>query len=354
MKNTLVLIFSMLSFTAFSQSWNPLITSVYILPSPVDLAQGENATLYISMGNGGFNEMNNLSSPLRAVVSLSGFAPRTPQDIYQSVIGADFFNVTYLADINSLYFEQKVVIPGALDGSINDIQILVRTTVMSSKEQPRNGFQINIVPPGYTNNTNNQDDDRADIMTYTINALLPVELTEFYAASEDCQMNVHWATASELNNDGFILEKSLDTKTWKEVAQVKGHGTSSLPHTYKVVDTEEEHSSVVYYRLTQRDFDGTTETSKIISVYAPSCQDAQFQLFPNPTSDYVKVLWNGGESLTESAKVEIYTSTGQLLKTIPVQNRVEQISVTDMIPGAYLFVAQSGSSQMKNTVIIQR
>ena len=62
---------------------------------------------------------------------------------------------------------------------------------------------------------------------------------------------LEWATASEINNDRFIIQQYLDNKHWTEYGTVNGNGNSNRIITYQYV-LEEGY----YYRLLQIDYDG--------------------------------------------------------------------------------------------------
>lgn len=63
---------------------------------------------------------------------------------------------------------------------------------------------------------------------------LPVELIyfKFKAISGPTGVSLEWATASEVNNDYFIVEHSVDGYQFKSIAKIEGHGTGkTLPIT---------------------------------------------------------------------------------------------------------------------------
>jgi hypothetical protein len=87
--------------------------------------------------------------------------------------------------------------------------------------------------------------------------VLPIELESF---SAECQNNnplLKWTTATENNNDHFTIERTEDGQHFINVATIKGAGNSSSPHNYSVVD-DNPASGNSYYRISQTDFDGTT------------------------------------------------------------------------------------------------
>jgi len=95
--------------------------------------------------------------------------------------------------------------------------------------------------------------------------LLPIELQSFIGKPMGDYNALEWVTASEINNDYFIIENSVDGYVWNTVATVKGAGNSSQTNTYKV-NHKNYKDSINYYRLTQVDFDGRNETFHVISI----------------------------------------------------------------------------------------
>ncbi|NQZ75549.1 MAG: T9SS type A sorting domain-containing protein, partial [Ekhidna sp.] len=94
---------------------------------------------------------------------------------------------------------------------------------------------------------------------------LPVELVYFNGLSQEGDILLEWQTATETNNDFFEIERSYDGKSFEAVGRVKGNGNSSQAITYQFTDRNAEFG-VVYYRLTQYDFDGQFEVFSIIAV----------------------------------------------------------------------------------------
>lgn len=122
--------------------------------------------------------------------------------------------------------------------------------------------------------------------TNNIYGVLPVELTSFEAKVVNREVEVSWATASEFNNQYFIVERSTDGVNFSKLVEVPGAGTSEKGHQYHIIDAHPA-IGVSYYRLTQVDFDGNVETFKVISVSLN--EPAELHIYPNPTADYILV-----------------------------------------------------------------
>lgn len=96
---------------------------------------------------------------------------------------------------------------------------------------------------------------------------LPIELVEFNGTNKDEYNDIFWVTATELNNDYFTLEKSVDGLTWELITTIDGAGSTSTPKFYEYKDYNYTRNSVNYYRLSQTDFNGYKEYFDIISIH---------------------------------------------------------------------------------------
>lgn len=92
---------------------------------------------------------------------------------------------------------------------------------------------------------------------------LPVTLVSFIINTKNSNALAEWETASEKNNDYFLLERSEDGENFEVIGRIMGSGTTSAPHKYQYEDNMPL-SGTSYYRLKQVDYDGKTETFKTI------------------------------------------------------------------------------------------
>ncbi|MBT8196574.1 MAG: hypothetical protein KJO64_09095, partial [Bacteroidia bacterium] len=95
--------------------------------------------------------------------------------------------------------------------------------------------------------------------------VLPIELVYFKAFNNDGVNSIHWMTATEVNNDFFTLERSNNGTDFEIIAIMQGAGNSNSPITYSYEDRTFD-AGTNYYRLTQTDFDGTSESFDVIDI----------------------------------------------------------------------------------------
>ena len=94
---------------------------------------------------------------------------------------------------------------------------------------------------------------------------LPVELTSFTGENVGRDNYLTWITESEINCDYYLVERSTDGKNWDMVSTINGMGTTNDITEYEIVDRT--YLPVInYYRLTQFDFNGESETFNMISI----------------------------------------------------------------------------------------
>lgn len=94
---------------------------------------------------------------------------------------------------------------------------------------------------------------------------LPVELYQFDVKKYQESAKINWKTANEIDNDFFILERSIDGVEFTPIAHIKGAGNSTSPLSYFYIDYDFK-NTVNYYHLRQVDYNGKEIISETKSV----------------------------------------------------------------------------------------
>ncbi|MDY0083170.1 MAG: T9SS type A sorting domain-containing protein [Ignavibacteriaceae bacterium] len=126
------------------------------------------------------------------------------------------------------------------------------------------------------------------LVKVAIEPIVPVELVSFNATVSNNSIILNWATATELNNQGFEIQKRAGNKhstvnNWEIIGYVPGFGTTTEPKSYSFSDNNIS-TGTYSYRLKQIDYDGTYEYSNKIEVeidFTPN-EYALHQNYPNP------------------------------------------------------------------------
>lgn len=168
----------------------------------------------------------------------------------------------------------------------------------------------------------------------TITFVVPVELTSFEANVVEESVVLDWETATELDNDYFQIERSLDGEKFIPLGKVRGAGTTPLAQRYDFVDLT-PNAGVNYYRLKQVDFDGGFEFSKTISVQMKS-DKVSTKIYPSPATDVLYI--SAGTTINT---VEIFDLTARkVLSYTSDASILTQLEVSQLLSGTYFVHVQ--------------
>lgn len=145
------------------------------------------------------------------------------------------------------------------------------------------------------------------------NTILPIELVSFTANCNGRSALIEWTTATEKNNDFFVLERSNDALNFKEIARIAGAGNSIEPISYAYTDFGVRNGDN-YYRLVQVDYDGTSTASEIIVANCLGTDgEPEVLAYPNPFGDDITLRFENFGNI--QATVEVYDMLGRMVHT---------------------------------------
>jgi len=144
---------------------------------------------------------------------------------------------------------------------------------------------------------------------------LPVELSTFNVVIESQGVSLEWTTATELNNYGFYIERTLQSTEINPESEyivlgfVKGSGNSNSQKLYSFHDPLEG-KGIYVYRLKQTDTDGKFRYIKTIEVNMEAPQEYELlQNYPNPFNPTTTISYTlANES---DVKITIYNTLGK-------------------------------------------
>jgi hypothetical protein len=155
---------------------------------------------------------------------------------------------------------------------------------------------------------------------------LPVELTSFTAQAGDRQVTLRWVTESEIENDAFVLERSLDGELFAVIAEIPGQGSSSEQQAYSFTDKNVFNGITYYYRLSDRDYNGVITMHKTISVVpnsagiesrgdgtTPIREFALAPAYPNPFNPETTLRFAvpNSDNASQLVRLAVYNILGQ-------------------------------------------
>jgi hypothetical protein len=191
--------------------------------------------------------------------------------------------------------------------------------------------------------------------TFTVSntsAPLPVMLVAFTAERLGEDGLLKWTTASELRNDHFEVESSIDGSTFRLLGRVAGAGTSSQAHSYHFVDKDLARyaAPLVYYRLRQVDADGASTYSPVRTVAVPLEGGLLVQAYPNPSALGAAVALSIRTGQAGPATLRLTDVLGRELSqqqaSLPVgATTLPLLEAGQLATGVYLLRVQQGDQQ---------
>ncbi|MBK6521219.1 MAG: T9SS type A sorting domain-containing protein [Sphingobacteriaceae bacterium] len=244
----------------------------------------------------------------------------------------------------SIYFDFGDYNIGTSPGAASGYSLLNRPTTASNFTVVA-GATANVVGDRvyFTVDANNIVDNSFFTIgsTYPPNSPLPVELVNFKAEACDKDVCLDWKTASELNNDYFSIERSVDAESWTEIKKVKGAGTSQRTLNYSAMDYEPL-PGISYYRLKQTDFDKNFKYSKIEAVEFKNTLEVG--IYPNPSSGVFNISNCKGYD-----KLTITDMLGRKVYTADVEKDFMLLELNTLEAGSYFITLNNSVSNKKFT-----
>ncbi len=182
-----------------------------------------------------------------------------------------------------------------------------------------------------------------DYFTICKDIIVPVELTYFEATPSRKDVKLIWQTVSETHNKGFEIERSTNQKEWRNIAWVKGAGTTSEVKKYEYIDRVPPLGNL-YYRLKQIDIDGRFEYSDIEVL---SLESDVLKIYPNPSSGEFIIADNN----LPIDVINIFDLYGSLIERISPKNN--RINLSHLPKGVYFLEVNANQKQHRKKLILE-
>jgi hypothetical protein len=180
-------------------------------------------------------------------------------------------------------------------------------------------------------------------------APLPVELMYFKGAVQGTNASLTWATAQELDNEKFVVERSQDGKSFSQIGEVQGHGNSSILINYTFTDTNPG-VGTNYYRLRQVDFSGMEETSNVVALQFKGMQHTLnghlAKVYPTIAATEVNV-----SLALHSAQITVLNANGLQVAQYSNASQNLVLPVSHLQPGTYFIKVSDGKQQQTQRLV---
>jgi len=188
---------------------------------------------------------------------------------------------------------------------------------------------------------------------------VPIRLLSFDAILKDNYTALlTWNTASEVNNDYFAVERSVDGNDFDVIGTRKGEGNSSTIHSYDFVDNQfpalNSGAQTLYYRLKQIDYDGHFTYSPIVSIEPKGV----LSITPNPVIAGQTLQISYQHTAAESVNIRISNAMGvtvcNKMIVYPAGVDVSMVNTTEALTkGVYFIELSSGDKNEIKKLVVQ-
>ncbi len=202
----------------------------------------------------------------------------------------------------------------------------------------------------------------ATIPSVTYDASLPVSLASFTAQQKKNTVLLNWRTASEVDHQGFIVERKVNGSSWMQITSyvtntdLLARGDVSSGADYEFTDTDVRSGDKLSYRLLDVDVNGVTTINKPVSITIEDSvvpeKTALLPAYPNPFNPDTRFQYQ----LKDETHVDLYIADllGRTVRTLVSNSRQEaglynlQWNGVDDLgtpqsSGIYLIVLQAGN-----------
>ncbi len=189
---------------------------------------------------------------------------------------------------------------------------------------------------------------------------VPVELSSFSASYRNDRVVLDWHTATELNNSGFEIQRSINHDgTWESIGFVDGHGTTNSPQSYRFTDNPDTRSArTIGYRLKQIDRDGSYEYSNTVIVsLAPSTSDVLYN-FPNPFNPATTITFT--LDTPDVVSLAVFNAAGEKVATLldnasmPEGSHSASFDGTGLPSGRYIYQLTTAFGKQMNSMVLSK
>ncbi|MEP6794628.1 MAG: SBBP repeat-containing protein [Saprospiraceae bacterium] len=185
------------------------------------------------------------------------------------------------------------------------------------------------------------------VLKIDLTSTLPIELSDFTTKCNGSSVGLMWTTVSEINNDYFTIERSMDMIHWQALGTIAGAGNSNQILNYSFTDPTSI-SGTRYFRLKQTDFDGQFKFSIIRSARCENQNLSNISIYPNPSSGLFYV-----EGAELNSEINVFNSLHEEVMNQLITSDISEMDLGNLPTGIYFIRIGSKVSDIRKISIIK-
>lgn len=205
---------------------------------------------------------------------------------------------------------------------------------------------------GYASFTSNVTGGFSQFMLADPAIVIPVSLLSFEARGNIKNIVLDWSTATEINNKGFVIERSINGRDFEKIGWIEGKLNSNVLTKYQYYDHFVQPNLIYHYRLRQTDIDSREKLSEIRQAKIKG-SEIEVSISPNPAKDQVKIFVSGSYGLTD---LNLVNTAGQLIrswKQVNTGSTPVNLDITGLSSGMYILQILTPQSTKVEKLIIK-
>ncbi len=186
---------------------------------------------------------------------------------------------------------------------------------------------------------------------FNLASVLPITLMQFTAQPKGAEVMVNWKTTNEFNNNYFVVERSIDGRSFIALGTKKAAGFIVSSADYNFIDGK-PNTGINYYRLKQVDVDGKFSYSNIVMVAFGDKK--QLKVYPNPITTNVQItLQTSSSNLTARLMTTSGTIAMHINGDMKKVNQIINQKLPSLARGLYILQIVDGGEIYKSSFIKQ-
>jgi archaellum component FlaF (FlaF/FlaG flagellin family) len=188
---------------------------------------------------------------------------------------------------------------------------------------------------------------------------LPVDLLSFTGYwNRDSDANIlNWSTITEINNQAFEIERSINLKNgFDYIGVVEGNGNSTSLIDYEFHDNNISISGTYYYRLKQIDYNGDFEYSDVIAIEVSRIGSAYVKVIQNPVTEKIRLeMFSEDDVITE---ISLFDLNGKLMSSsqekqylLPIGKSTISVDTDHLNKGQYFLLVKMAEERFVKKIV---
>jgi hypothetical protein len=187
-----------------------------------------------------------------------------------------------------------------------------------------------VVGPQYADNNSNGFDPFV---------VLSATFQSFYVTRQGSNNQLNWSTSAEMNSAYYAIEKSNDARTWKQIAQVTGTGTSDQVNKYAYTDKNNT-DAVVYYRIREVGTNGANFYSAIRAMHNGNSTLTNIYASSNKT-----IIIDLNSDVKDNVSIQLINMSGQVIVRKEFSQASYRLIVNAMSAGSGVYAVRVSDSK---------